>query len=187
MTLTADYLGMPVELNDRETDNVEYFAHCARGDFHLQCCSDCGLHRYPPSPSCPWCASPRAAWKPVQGRGTVHSYMEVHHAVQPAFKSQAPFLILLVDLDFQRGLPGPDDALRIIGNFTTPEGVLAPPAQLEAVGIGTRVRMVFTPIAAGLSLPQWTLDERAPQPAPPWRYPDGPEATAKRGTIAGSP
>jgi hypothetical protein len=31
--------------------------------------------------------------------------------------------------------------------------------------------MVFTPIAAGLSLPQWVVDESAAQPAAPWRYP----------------
>jgi hypothetical protein len=37
------------------------------------------------------------------------------------------------------------------------------------VGIGTRVRMVFTPIAEGLAFPQWTVADEA-QPAG-WRYP----------------
>jgi hypothetical protein len=31
--------------------------------------------------------------------------------------------------------------------------------------------MVFSDVAPGLALPQWTIDERAPQPASPWRYP----------------
>ena len=52
-----------------------------------------------------------------------------------------------------------------------PDGVLAPKEDVEKVGIGTRVRMVFTDIAPGLSLPQWTIDESATQPAKPWRYP----------------
>ena len=169
MTIQADYLGMPVELNDRETYNVEFFDYCAHGDFRLQCCSACGLHRYPPSPSCPWCAHPRAQWKPVAGVGTVHSYMEVHQAIQPAFRPHVPFLIVLVELDFQRGQPGPDDALRLVGNLTTPAGILAPPSMNESVGIGTRVHMVFTPVATGLSLPQWTPDSS--QPASSWRYP----------------
>ena len=43
-------------------------------------------------------------------------------------------------------------------------------AVLRRVGIGTRVRMVFTAVGEGLSLPQWTLDEDAEQPKP-WRYP----------------
>jgi uncharacterized OB-fold protein len=172
MTIQASYLGMPVELADRETDNVEYFGHCARGDFHLQCCAACALLRYPPSPSCPWCAHAVAHWKAVPGLGTVHSYMEVQHAVQPAFRAHTPFLILLVELDVQRGLPNAGDALRMIGNLTTPDGVLAAPAIARTVGIGSRVRMVFTPIAPGLALPQWTLDETAIQPARPWRYPE---------------
>jgi hypothetical protein len=33
------------------------------------------------------------------------------------------------------------------------------------------MRMVFTDLAPGLALPQWTLDETAAQPATPWRYP----------------
>ena len=49
---------------------------------------------------------------------------------------------------------------------------LAPPELVQTVGIGTRVRMVFRDIAPGLSLPQWTIDETAPQPVP-WRYPGG--------------
>jgi hypothetical protein len=42
---------------------------------------------------------------------------------------------------------------------------------VKTVGIGTRVRMVFSDVAPALSLPQWTVDETAQQPAKPWRYP----------------
>jgi hypothetical protein len=31
--------------------------------------------------------------------------------------------------------------------------------------------MVFTDVAPGLSLPQWTLDENGAQAGKPWRYP----------------
>jgi len=41
----------------------------------------------------------------------------------------------------------------------------------KSVGIGTRCGMVFSDVADGLSLPQWTIDETATQPAKPWRYP----------------
>jgi uncharacterized protein len=33
------------------------------------------------------------------------------------------------------------------------------------------VRMVFSDVSAGLSLPQWTIDESATQPDKPWQYP----------------
>ncbi len=84
-----------------------------------------------------------SAWKKVEGKGTVHSYSEVHHAIQPAFRGKTPYLILLVDLDTQKGEPTPDEALRVVGNLTTPDGQLAPPELVRRVGIGTRVRMVF--------------------------------------------
>ena len=95
----------------------------------------------------------------MEGKGEVHSYEEVHHAIQPAFKAHTPYMVLLVDLDTQKGKPTRDEALRVVGNLTTPDGKLAPPDMVKRVGIGSRVRMVFTDVGRGLSLPQWTLDE----------------------------
>ena len=83
----------------------------------------------------------------------------MHHAIQPAFKAHTPYLILLVDLDTQKGKPTEHEALRVVGNLATPDGKLAPPELVKTVGIGTRVRMVFSDVAPGLALPQWTIDE----------------------------
>jgi uncharacterized OB-fold protein len=171
MLIQANYLGMPLSIDELDHENLTYFAHCARHDFHLQKCDDCGLLRYPPTTGCPWCASPKATWIPVEGRGEVHSYEEVHHAIQPAFKAHTPYMVLLVDLDIQKGQPSETEALRVAGNLTTPDGALAPPDMVRQVGIGTRVRMVFSNVTDGLSLPQWTIDSAASQPAKPWRYP----------------
>lgn len=171
MAIRAEYLGMPLDLNDLDTENLTYFRHCAAHDFHLQQCTDCRLLRYPPTTACPWCASPRARWTRVEGRGAVHSYTEVHQAIQPAFRPFTPYMVLLVDLNAQIGEPTPNEALRVVGNLATPDGKLAPPELVRRVGIGSRMRMVFTDVAAGLALPQWTLDEAATQPATPWRYP----------------
>jgi uncharacterized OB-fold protein len=171
MSIQANHLGMPLDVNGLDRENLDYFRHCAQHDFHLQSCAQCGLVRYPPTTACPWCAHPESTWVPVEGKGAVHSYTEVHHAIQPAFKAHTPYLVLLVDLDRQKGEPTADEALRVVGNLTTADGVLAPPEMVRRVGIGTRVRMVFTDVAPGLALPQWTIDEAAPQPAKVWRYP----------------
>ena len=128
----------------------------------------CAIRRPRPVRGAP--ARSRNGW-PVEGRGAVHSYTEVHHAIQPAFKSHTPYLILLVDLDTQKGQPTEHEALRVVGNLATPDGRLAPPEMVRRVGIGTRVRMVFADVTAGLALPQWTIDEGATQPDKPWRYP----------------
>lgn len=165
------YLGMPLELNERETHQVPYFRWCAQGEFRLQKCPACGLLRYPPGTACPWCARAEAEWVPVEGRGSVHSYMEVHQSIQPAFQPFVPYLVLLVDLDTQNGVPTEHEALRVIGNLVDAQGQLAPPELVRRAGIGTRVRMTFTRVVDGLALPQWTLDEAAAQPVP-WRYPE---------------
>src|SRR4029077_17301286 len=96
----------------------------------------------------------------------------VHHAIQPAFKKYVPYLILLVELDTQSGKPTPTEGLRVVGNLTTPDGVLASKDAVAGVGIGTRVRMTFSDVAPGLSIPQWTVDEGSGGKAP-WRYKPG--------------
>ena len=171
MALTGTHLGMNFTVDDLDIENVAYFRHCAEHDFHLQQCVACGLLRYPPTTACPWCATAESRWVPVEGKGAVHSYAEVHHAIQPAFKGHVPYLILLVDLDTQKGRPTPEEALRVVGNLVTPDGALAPADLVRRVGVGTRVRMAFSDAGEGISLPQWTIDETAPQPTP-WRYPE---------------
>jgi uncharacterized OB-fold protein len=170
MSVTGDYLGMALTIDDLDHENLTYFRHCAAHDFHLQKCDDCGLLRYPPTTGCPWCAGSSATWTPVEGKGEVHSYAEVHHAIQPAFKAKTPYLLLVVDLDTQKGQPSGDEALRVVANLATEDGELAPAELVRTVGIGTRVRMVFSDVTDGLSLPQWTIDRQAAQPAKPWRY-----------------
>src|SRR5262249_50656695 len=112
----------------------------------------------------------RSEWVSVEGRGTVHSYTEVHHAIQPAFKPYTPYLVLLVELDTQSGQPTKEEGLRVIGNLTGLDGVPAPKSEVERVGIGSRERMGSTDVAPGLALPQWTIDESAAG-GTAWRYP----------------
>ena len=169
--LKGDYLGMTLSVTELDIENMEYFKHCAAHDFHLQKCKECGIVRYPPGAACFNCGSLESAWIPVEGKGTVFSYAEVHHGIQPAFRERTPYLLLLVELDSHKGEPTKDHALRVGGNLVTPDGVLAPPDVVKKIGIGSRMRMVFADVSDGLSLPQWTLDDDAKQPAKPWRYP----------------
>ncbi len=171
MAVEGEYLGMPLRIEDFDGENLAYFRYCAAHDFRLQECVTCGLVRYPPTTACPWCANPDVNWTPVEAKGTVHSYGEIHHAIQPAFQEHLPYLVLLVDLDTQKGEPTEHESLRIVGNLVTPDGEFAPPPDVERAGIGSRVRMVFNDVTDGLAIPNWTLDEDAEQPERPWRYP----------------
>ena len=171
MPISGEYLGWNLQIEDFDRENLDYFRYCARHEFHLQRCRDCDLFVYPPRTACMWCAGSVLEWAPIAGAGAVYSYSEVYHAIQPSLRSSTPYLILMVELDTQRGRPGPEDGLRVVTNLVTPEAALAPPSLVTRVGIGSRMRMVFRDIGADFSLPMWTLDERAEQPASPWRYP----------------
>lgn len=171
MGLQGDHYGMALTVDDVDIENEAFFRYCADNDFRLQRATDSGLLRYPPTTRCPFSGSPDYEWVSVEGRGAVHSYNEVHHAIQPAFKGHTPYMLLLVELDTQRGQPSEHDGLRVAGNLVTPDGELAPPELVRQVGIGSRMRMVFRSVGDGFALPMWTLDETAEQPANPWRYP----------------
>ena len=169
--LQGEYLGMRLTIEDVDKENLAFFHYCAQGDFRLQRGKKSGLLRYPPTTACPWTRDREYEWVSVAGKGAVHSYVEVHHAIQPAFREHVPYMILLVDLDTQKGEPSAHEALRVAGNLLTAEGEFAPPEMIRKVGIGTRVRMIFKTVSEGFALPQWTIDEAAEQPAHPWRYP----------------
>ena len=171
MPIQGEYMGMMLTIEDLDGENRDFFRYCAAGEFRLQRGRQSGLLRYPPTTACPWTGDRESEWVAVDSRGMVHSYGEVHHAIQPAFKDKVPYLILLVDLDTQKGQPSEHEALRVGGNLVMPDGRFALPEQIRRVGIGTRVRMVLVDVTEGMALPQWTIDEDAVQPENPWRYP----------------
>lgn len=171
MALTGEYLGMSVQVDELDQENRAFFSWCGKHELRVQRCASCGLKRVPPTTACPFCAHGDSTWEPVSGKGTVYSYGEVHHAIQPAFRPFTPYLLLLVELDEQRGEPDPFDGLRLQGNLATPDGELAPPDKVAQVGIGSRVSVVFKTIGDGIAIPLWTIDDEAEQPERPWRYP----------------
>ena len=171
MGLVGDHYGMNLTVDDLDIENMTYFNYCAKEDFRLQKCTENGLLRYPPTTRCPFSGSPNCDWVSVETKGVVHSYNEVHHAIQPAFQGRTPYMLLLVELDAQRGAPSEHDGLRVAGNLVMPDGELAPPELVAQVGIGSRMQMTFKHVGKGIALPMWMLDEDAEQPATPWRYP----------------
>jgi len=172
MAATGHYLGMTLSIPDLDVDNAAYFRFCAKGELRLQRCKGCELMRYPPGPACPWCSGNAFEWTPVSGRGTVYSYTEVRHPVQPAFRAHVPYMALLVELDEQRARPTEHEAIRMIGNLATADAALAPLELVRAAGIGSRVRVVFASAGPDLAIPLWALDEARPADVVPWRYPE---------------
>lgn len=170
MALSGSYLGMDLVVDDADRENLAFFEHCGRHDLRLQLWKSNGMLSYPPGTACPWDGSPDYEWASVEGRGTIMSYCEVHHAIMPAYRDRLPYMTLLVELDTQQGQPSEHEAIRMVGNLTTPDGELAPPELVKSVGIGTRVRIVYKDVGDGFAIPLWAIDEEAEQPDAPWRY-----------------
>ena len=160
MPQPVTYRGMSLLVPDNDSEWKEFYAHCRAHRLMLRACGECGLMRYPPTHACPWCTSLEWAWRDVGGRGTIHPYETVVHAIQPGFQDATPYTVVLVELDEQRGKPTPDEALRIVGNFVKPDLTMEAETQ---VAIGKRVRVVFQDLADHMALPQFTLTDEPAQ------------------------
>ncbi len=168
MPQPVQYRGMTLVVPDNDSEWQEYFAQAGQHRLVMRKCTACGLMRYPPSHACPWCMELGWTWQEVSGRGTIYSYEVVAHAIQPGFKDATPYLVVLVELDEQRGRPTADEGLRVIANLVKPDGGFEDETQ---VAIGKRVRVRFQDLAEHLALPQFTLTDEAPA-GRVWRLPD---------------
>jgi uncharacterized protein len=113
----------PLWTGDPAQDDAAFFwAGLAGGQLLLQRCPGCDRRRFPPMPSCPYCATPGGEVGPVDGRGTIYSLVRVHRAFSPAFATIVPYTVAVVELPERVRLVGviPGDAARI-GDAVVPE------------------------------------------------------------------
>ena len=114
----VEYRGMNLVIPENDSEWREHFKLARSHRLMLRGCNACGLLRYPPSHGCPWCAGPQWTWREVSGRGSIYSYEIVVHAIQPGFKDWAPYPVVLVELDEQRGVPTEHEARQRIYSST---------------------------------------------------------------------
>lgn len=164
----AEYLGVRVEVASNDPEHLEFLEAAGRGQFVLQRCPECQKLRYPIGNACPFCQSLGYEWAEVSGRGTIYSYEVVHHGIHPSFRPITPYPVVLVELDEQRGVPGPHDGLRVLGLLVDAEGR---PEDEERTGIGARVQVEFADLGDGLGLPRFRLSDEPPE-GEVWHYPD---------------
>lgn len=82
-----------------DIDSAFYWKGLRYHKLLLQHCSDCGRVRFPPMPSCPFCASARAAVIEASGRGSIYSWIVVRRAFDAAFRDQVPYTLATIDLE----------------------------------------------------------------------------------------
>ncbi|HEY6870032.1 MAG TPA: OB-fold domain-containing protein [Novosphingobium sp.] len=101
-------------------------------------CAECGHFRMPPSPVCPECSSFKADFPTLPGTGKVFSFAICNR--NPANGEEFVYVPVVVELD---GAPG----VRLIANVTG--------CDAEAVHIGMKVTVEWTPINDGWVLPNF--------------------------------
>jgi uncharacterized protein len=79
------------------SDIAFFFEGAQQGSLLIQRCTGCGVLRHPPRPACASCGS--FEWDTIgaSGRGTVYSYVVVHHPQVPGF--DYPLSIAVVELE----------------------------------------------------------------------------------------
>ena len=82
-----------------DADSRAFWDELAAHRIVLQRCAACRRRRFPPVPSCPYCADPESILEQVVGSGRVYSFVVVHRAFDPAFAADVPYTVATVDLD----------------------------------------------------------------------------------------
>src|SRR5205809_6642774 len=154
MPQPVQYRGMALIVPDNDSEWKEFYEHARAHRLVVRKCKACRLLRYPPTHACPWCMELGWTWREVSGRGAIYSYEIVVHAIQPGFKAWAPYPVVLVELDEQRGQPTADEALRIVTNLVTPD--FTPEAEAN-IAIGKRGCVVAQDLADDVARPPSTL------------------------------
>ncbi|MFQ5418627.1 MAG: bifunctional MaoC family dehydratase N-terminal/OB-fold nucleic acid binding domain-containing protein [Myxococcota bacterium] len=125
----------PVRLRPpRAHDNGWWWDKIDAGELHVQKCSDCGALRHPPRPMCGQCQSLEWGSVVACGRGSVHSYVIMHHPPIPGYGF--PIAVGLIDLA---------EGTRIVSNVVG--------CDLEDVHIGMEVRLSIENVDDETKLP----------------------------------
>src|SRR3954463_14668696 len=127
-----------------------FWAGCAAGELRVQACAACGRRRMPPRPMCPSCRALGDGGEVTRGRGHVWSVVTPPPPLLPAYSEQAPYNVVLVELD-------EDPSIRFLGNVVTEAGAPLNAIDPHTIAIGDAVRAVFTQVAEDVWLPQWVL------------------------------
>jgi len=135
MSLHPDY-PLP-ETNNPVTK--PFWDGCRAHKLMLQRDRETGAAHWPPKPA--YWKGGRLEWFEASGRGEIFSYVVAHEPFLPAFLHMLPHIMVLVQLD---------EGVRLVGYMVN--------CRPEDMSFGMRVRIVFKPLTAAVTLPVWEPD-----------------------------
>ncbi len=129
-------------------DNRFFFEGAKRHELLIQHCTNCGVLRHPPRPSCANCRSFEWDTVTASGRGTIYSFVVNHYPQVPAF--DYPLVVALVELE---------EGTRLVANVS---GITP-----EEMAIGMPVVADFEDFDEDLTLPVFGPAQDRPAAADP--------------------
>ena len=96
MTGEATY-GRPIP--QVEPEAAPFWESLREHRMRVQRCDDCAQFYFPPSARCPNCLSDSVAWTEVSGRGQVWATATMYRAYLPAYESEVPYDVSIIELD----------------------------------------------------------------------------------------
>jgi uncharacterized OB-fold protein len=88
-----------------DVDSAPFWAAAQEGRFTLCRCQECRAWLQPPLERCKHCAG-ATSFEEASGEGEIYSYIVIRHPSVPAFVSQLPYVVALVQLAEGVRLPG---------------------------------------------------------------------------------
>lgn len=113
-------------------ETKRFWEAASQGTLLIKRCTACGQSHYYPRRLCPFCGSDATEWQPASGVGTIYSYSVMRRA-------EVPYAIAYVTLD---------EGVTMMTNLVD--------CDFDALRIGQRVRLVFTPTDGGPPVPTFT-------------------------------
>lgn len=113
-------------------ETQEFWDAAAKGELLLKKCDDCGKYHYYPRAICPHCFSDKTAWVKASGNGEIYSFSVMK-------RSKIPYAIAYVTVD---------EGVKMMTNIVD--------ADLDALAIGQKVKVVFKPSEEGQLVPMFT-------------------------------
>jgi hypothetical protein len=120
----------------RAHDNGWWWEGVDAGQILIQKCKACGVLRHPPRPMCHACRSLEWEGVPSNGRGTVNSWVVLHHPPIPGY--ELPLAIAVIDLE---------EGTRIVANIVD--------CPLEEIRIDMPVQGTIEEVEPGYKLPMF--------------------------------
>jgi uncharacterized OB-fold protein len=117
--------------------SAEYWSALSSGRLLVQHCPDCGHYQFYPRALCTSCGS-EPVFREVSGRGTVYTFTVIRQNGVPAFQSDVPYVVAMIQLE---------EGVRLMGNVTG--------CPVEEVRVGMEVRPYAVPAEPGIGILQW--------------------------------